>query len=322
MEYGYGIQKLDEKIANRKAYDQKKLSIHFQNLESVNPEDYETSGKSALTTLQEFCQNGALIALDYSTIDKTGLYIGKIEAGTKIELEKIKDKWYKTVQVIELRKRTYLDYPLLNIKPIKQTVCRWRILDYRLEYIYEEKELPIELDSLVDKQLEVICSEYMQMYKIIHAPILKIGGSQSKIDISGIGTNERKVFAQVSFKVTEEKIEKLKIYGSPNSLLFYFGPEASRPEASRLEESSINYISIEEVFEALTKYRCSSYYDMIREMLLKPKKKVVLKVNRENIKFIDEYVKNNPNLGYIDGDELIRALMRNKIEEIKAEKGV
>ena len=49
---------------------------------------------------------------------------------------------------------------------------------------------------------------------------------------------------------------------------------------------------------------------------------MVLKVNRENIKFIDEHVKNNPNLGYIDRDELIRALIRNKIEAIKAEKGV
>ncbi len=29
----------------------------------------------------------------------------------------------------------------------------------------------------------------------------------------------------------------------------------------------------------------------------------------------------NPDLGYIDGDELIRALIMNKIEEIKAEKG-
>jgi len=35
-----------------------------------------------------------------------------------------------------------------------------------------------------------------------------------------------------------------------------------------------------------------------------------------------EIIKNNPNLGYIDGEELIRALIRNKIEEIKAEKGV
>jgi len=267
MEYGYGIQKLNEEIVNRKAYDQKKLSIHFQNIESVNPEDHDKSGKSALTTLHKFCQDGALIALDYSTIDKTGLYIGKIKAGTKIGLEKIKDKWYKTVQVTELRKRTYLDYPLLNIKPIKQTVCKWRILDYRLDFIYEEKELPIKLDSLVDKQLEVICSEYLHMYKIIHASILKIGGSQSKIDISGIGTNERKVFAQVSFKVTNEKIEKLKIYDSPNSLLFYFGPEDGR-----FEDPSINYISIKEVFKTLTKYHSSSYYDMIREMLLKPKK--------------------------------------------------
>ncbi len=267
MEYGYGLQKLDEEIVNRKAYDQKKLFIHFQNLESINPEDYNTPGKSALTTLQVFCQNGALIALDYSTIDKTGLYLGKIESGTIIEIEKIKEKWFKTVQVIKLRKRTYFDYPLLNIKPIKQTVCRWRILDKRLDYIYEEKGLPMKLGSLVDKQLEVICSEYMQMYKIIHAPILKIGGSQSKIDISGIGNNERKVFAQVSFKVTKEKIEKLKIYDSPNSLLFYFGPEDGR-----FEDPSINYISIKEVFKTLTKYHSSSYYDMIREMLLKPKK--------------------------------------------------
>ncbi len=126
----------------------------------------------------------------------------------------------------------------------------------------------MKLDSLVDKQLEVICSEYMQMYKIIHKSILRIGGSQSKIDISGIGTNERKVFAQVSFKVTKEKIEKLKIYDSPNTLLFYFGPEDKR-----FEDPSINYISIEEVFNTLTKYHCSSYYDIIQEMLLKPKKK-------------------------------------------------
>jgi len=143
MEYGYGIQKLREEIVNKKAYDQKKLFIHFQNLESVKPEDYDQPGKSALTTLHEFCNNGALIALDYSTIDKKCLYIGKIEVGTKIELEKIDDKWYKTVQVMELRKSKYLDYPLLNIKPIKQTVCKWGILAYRLKNIYEEKELPM-----------------------------------------------------------------------------------------------------------------------------------------------------------------------------------
>lgn len=271
MEYGYGLQKLGEKIVNKKAYNQKKLFIHFQNLESVNPEDYNQSGKSALTTLHEFCNNGALIALDYSTIDTTGLYIGKIEAGTKIELEKIDDKWYKTVQVMDLRKRTYFDYPLLNIKPIKQTVCKWRILDYRLENIYEEKELPLDVTSLVDKQLEVICSEYLQMYKIIHAPILKIGGSQSKIDISGIGTHGRKVFAQVSFKVNKDKIEKLKIYespNSPNSLLFYFGPKEGI-----FEDTSITYITIDEVFDTFKKYPYSSYYDMIQEMLLKPPKK-------------------------------------------------
>ncbi len=51
------------------------------------------------------------------------------------------------------------------------------------------------------------------------------------------------------------------------SLLFYFGPEDGR-----FEDPSINYISIKEVFNTLTKYHSSSYYAMIREMLLKPKK--------------------------------------------------
>lgn len=56
---------------------------------------------------------------------------------------------------------------------------------------------------------------------------------------------------------------------SNKQVKFYFGPEA---EASRFEEPSINYVSIEEVFKTLMKYPYSSYYDMIREMLLNPRK--------------------------------------------------
>ena len=160
MKYGYGIQKLDKSV-NKIAFDQKKLFIHFENLESINLDDYKNPGKKALKTLHNFCNKGALVALDYSKIDKSALYLGEIKIGTEIELEKIGDKWYKSVKLTDVKRKTYSDYPLLNIKPIKQTVCRWRVLGYRLRCIYEGKELPIEVNSLIDKQLEVICSEFL-----------------------------------------------------------------------------------------------------------------------------------------------------------------
>lgn len=53
-----------------------------------------------------------------------------------------------------------------------------------------------------------------------------IGGSQSKIDISGIGLQGKRIFAQVSNKINKKKIENLKAFKSEDSLLIYFGSGA------------------------------------------------------------------------------------------------
>jgi len=270
LEIGFGIQKLKDENVNKKAFIENKFYIHFQNIPSINPEDYDRSGKSALNTVQAFCDNGALLAVDYSTIDISHIYIGKISPDSEIGLEEISGYWYKYVQLHDVKKISYSKYPLLNaVKPIKQTVCRWRSLENILEDLYEGKSLPMEVSSLLPQHLEILCSEYLQMFKIIHVPTLKIGGSQSKIDISGIGLQGRRIFVQVSNKINKHKIDNLKAFKSEDSLLIYFGPELELK--NWLNDCDIEFITIEKVFETLTQYSYSSYYLMIKEMLLMKK---------------------------------------------------
>jgi hypothetical protein len=42
-----------------------------------------------------------------------------------------------------------------------------------------------------------------------------------------------------------------------------------------------------------------------------------LKINKEIIELFEDYVKKYANLGFINGDELIRELIRKKADEIK-----
>lgn len=105
------------------------------------------------------------------------------------------------------------------------------------------------------------------MFKVINSPLLRVGGSQPKIDIYGIGIEGKRVYAQVSYKDSKReiknKIDLLKSFESEDSILIYFGPKTM----SEIFEG-VTYIAIEDVFETLTKYPFSTCNLMIQEMLL------------------------------------------------------
>lgn len=268
MEFGYIRHKLGYDDLNKELLEKRQIAIMFENKKSTNPEDYGRSGKSALKLLNKFCEEGAIIAADYPTVDKKSLYLGEIKKGSQIQPKEVKGKWYKILQLENIKRIFYAKYPILNsMKPIKGTISRWLKAKEILPYIYRGKHLPLKVSSLTPEQLELICSEYLKMFKIINAPLLKVGGSQSKIDISGLGLEGKKVYAQVSFKDSkseiENKIDLLKSFEFEDSILIYFGPKAINKIFK-----GVTYIAIKDVFETLTKYPFSTYYLMIQEMLL------------------------------------------------------
>ncbi len=268
MEFGYIRHKLEDDYVNEKLFKENKIAIVFENKDSINPEDYGKYGKSALRLLNEFCERGVVIAADYPTVNQASIFLGEIKAGTLIKPINIYGIWYKTVTIENIKEIPYLKYPILKtIRPIINTISRWPKAEKILPYIYNDEPLPFEVSSLTFEQLELICSEYLRIHKVINAPLLKVGGSQPKIDISGIGIDNKKVYAQVSFKESKKEIEKkvelLKAFESKDSILIYFGPKNSS-----VNFKDIIYISIEDVFETLTKYPFSTCYLMIQEMLL------------------------------------------------------
>ena len=267
-EFGYIRHKLEHDLVNEKLFKEKKIAIVFENKKSINPEDYGKYGKSALRLLNEFCERGVIIAADYPTVNPASIFLGEIKAGSQIHPINIEGIWYKTVIIENIKEIPYSEYPILNtIRPIRNTISRWPKAEKILPYIYNDEPLPFKVSSLTSEQLELICSEYLKILKVINAPLLKVGGSQPKIDISGIGIDGKRVYAQVSFKEgkkeIEKKIELLKAFESEDSILIYFGPKNSSEDFK-----VITYISIEEVFETLTKYPFSICYLMIQEMLL------------------------------------------------------
>jgi hypothetical protein len=134
-----------------------------------------------------------------------------------------------------------------------------------VQNMYNGCKLDNKVESLAPSQLEVLCEEYLRVEnrKMKGLPRLKmllapIGGSMKDIDIAGLDSNGRYIFAQVSQakdkRVEEEKIERLRRVGDKESSLIYFGPKKTR-QRSKNKEEGIRYVDIEEVFEESSSHR-------------------------------------------------------------------
>lgn len=252
-------------------WSKKLIAIHFGNNWSIEPKDYDSAGKKALTTLGKCCEFGAYVGADFREICPKTMLVGKIERGSKIEPKKFDDFVYKVVQLKNCREISYLDYPLLEaIQPRQVTISNWPSAKKHLESILENKKLSFEVQSLAPSQLEVICYEYLRMKGIIEALLLPIGRNLKDVDILGINSNGEKIWAQVTYNKNSaeilSKIERLKNYGSKDSQLIFFGTK-SQIELQKLIDNNVNYISVEDVFESLASNRNSVYHKMICSML-------------------------------------------------------
>jgi hypothetical protein len=130
--------------------------------------------------------------------------------------------------------------------------------------MYKGRKLVNKVKSLAPSQLEVLCEEYLRVEnrKMKDLPRLKmllapIGGSMKDVDIAGLDSNGRYIFAQVSQAKDErvkEKVERLRRIGDKESSLIYFGPKDTR-QRSRHEKEGIRYVDIEDVFKESSSHR-------------------------------------------------------------------
>lgn len=277
----------------RELWLNKLIAVHFADVASTNPEDYPEKDRwrvrLAFNRLKKCCERGAIVGADFSVLHPKML-VGEIKPRSKIEAIEVgegklgKTKFiYKVVQLERAKEVSYTDYPLLlAIQPRRGTITRWQKAKRYLNAILGSGDIPWSVNSLAPSQLEVLCYEFLRSAKTptkmkLDFLLMPIGRTLKDIDIVGVTMEGKKLFAQIThgssnLKEMEEKINALRKYESPNTVLIFFGPEKLYEkilEKSELksEIEPIEYTPIEGVFKLLTSNENSSTYRMIQKML-------------------------------------------------------
>lgn len=271
------------------------IALHYKNIESTDPEDYEGEARNVMKRLLKYCETGALVAADYSRYPPRKMLAGKILPNSKITARRFKPCehlpegcFYKIVKLEDVVEFDYAEHRLLEgLQPRRGgIIVRWskgRIEPY-LKALYKKRlygdsvKISPSVYLLTDSQLEVLCSEFLrtdlasQKVRIDYL-LTPVGRTMKGTDIDGARKEKLEdvnVLAQVSFSTNREKItekiEKLRGYakkcgGSKKLVLVYFGP--SEAKLTKIQLKNIEYISIEEVFAKMYESRIGIVEDML-----------------------------------------------------------
>jgi len=280
------------------------IAIHYEkkvkeerSRESTNPEDWKSPMCHILNRLWKRCKKGALMAADYSQYDYSKMIVGIIPPGSEVKNKTYSSSEIETweyinedkhdrgdglaYKIVDLKNVVVFDYDkysmLLSCQAGKQgNINHWTVgkIEKNLKYLYK-RELGLECECqrnpylLTDKQLEVLCSEYLRRFPKsspeVDYLLDSVGGKTKDVDIIG-GSNNIRSLSQVSFTKNKGKIKK-KIKrlwdfvendkdpkgASKEIVLNYFGPKEGEEKLSEkfLKNRDVKYIPIEKVFEEM-----------------------------------------------------------------------
>lgn len=224
------------------------IAVHYADIPSTNPQDYEKAGRQALKRLWDYCSLGAVVGATFTTIKRTEMLVGEITKGAQVKITEYDGLIYKTVQLENVCEISFRDYPVLwAIRPRQATVTGWASAQRYLEAILNRENLPRIVSSLAPSQLEVICQEYLRIKGYLHALILPIGRTLPDIDIYGIDEHGGTIIGQVTQSRNpaeiSKKLARLKSYQDKETKLVFFGPKSQL-----VEDISIEYVAVEDVF--------------------------------------------------------------------------
>lgn len=248
-------------------WNNKLIAVHYKNIPSVNPDDYENVGKNSLIRLLYYCKNSALIGATYSELEPSKILVGELKKDSKITIEELFGNYYKVIKLNNVRELSYIDYPILAaIQPRQGTFTGWPSASKILPAIYYKQKLDFDVFSLSPSQLEIVCYEFLRYKGIIKSLLLPIGRSLPHIDIFGVAPNRKNIIAQITFSKSKSevfsKIELLRKYKSAKTILIFFG----RAEF-KFSDSDIKYLSIENVFKSLSKNNKEKIYKYALEKM-------------------------------------------------------
>jgi hypothetical protein len=68
----------------RELWDLGLIALHYQDIDSVDPEDFPPPGRHALSRLWDYCEEGVIACATYRRIQPSAMRLGLIRKGSQV----------------------------------------------------------------------------------------------------------------------------------------------------------------------------------------------------------------------------------------------
>jgi hypothetical protein len=208
-----------------KMWKERKIGIHYprdnhnsesqgRDSTSINPNDYDGRAHSAMEALVELARDGGYVCACFRT-HKQQLLIGKVRPNSRIELlygryGQMKPEFQgrqavmKVLRLHKVRELLETDHPTILVgQPQQGTIVHWRRVGNLIRSLVKGERPQVGLNLLGTAQQETMCSEFLRtphsgLPTLVHL-LLPVGRTMKEVDILGLATDGRRVFAQVKY---------------------------------------------------------------------------------------------------------------------------
>lgn len=231
----------------RRIWDERRVAIHYPftademkgvdwsdpetwpvaDTRSLDPTDYDRSGKRAVKALLRLRHEGGYVCAEYA--GRSECLVGYVAPETPIEF--IKGRWrdverdallkslpLKRVRVIPRHQQPVL----LAGRPQQGTICRWKKAGSLVEDLVERHDPQAHVQNLSPSLQETLCAEYLRTDAAVkeglprlESLVLPVGRTLRGVDFVGVAADGRRIIAQVtnySFAASQRKAKVLAEY--------------------------------------------------------------------------------------------------------------
>lgn len=251
------------------------ISIHLGTDEEKSEWDALLNGKKPKSKspivnhffkMKEHLATGDILVIAFYKSDK--FKIGLLNQGCGFETHK-EDGDYKYFSLSSVKSFDKSNYPIFqSIIPQQVTVSPIHKRKEFAKYLYQGRltELPILVNNISDKLIELMCLEWLRSICCqgkwrLHNQLLLVGGNYADIDIYGTTYDGKIIAAQVSNadspKRVNEKIEKLKKFNRAEIKLMF----SNNGET----DAEVSVINLDAVLNDLLEHQL--YIDMLTKFV-------------------------------------------------------
>jgi hypothetical protein len=267
---------LDISEATRKQlWDERLIAIHYPedrngewieaaDNESLDPADYRRHAKQYMTALHRLATDGGYVCAQY--FGYTDLLIGTIPPNSKLML--LRGEWgsrqriaaLKTIQLKDAKTFHPRDHAVIAAsRPRQGTISRWHAVGDAVAAIIEQRIQAPSWGLLSWPRQEVGCSEFLRLSEAsrfglprLQSLLLPVGRTLKDVDIIGIATDGKHVFAQVTYSLLRHaidngKLDSLRQFVDPNKAHVVLFCNCDAPSV----QDGIHIFPVEEVFRTL-----------------------------------------------------------------------